>query len=172
LRNNFFKTIDFNDAYSTGPRVRPESIIETQQFRVHLRKFINPQKTRIIWKSLGDEHELSEQLKNFSNIAKKARENYIMEVFYKNKPVPLFKPIPITKQESIAQENESNMTNNEIKFKIESLLEQMSRSVQQKYCGFKSKNKNDLLNMLQEIRCLFNEENEIDNSGLLDNSAE
>ena len=48
----------------------------------------------------------------------------------------------------------------------------MSRSVQQKYCGFKSKNKNDLLNMLQEIRCLFNEENEIDNSDLLDNSAE
>ena len=90
-----------------------------------MRKFINPQKTRIIWKSLGDEHELSEQLKNFSNIAKKARENYIMEVFYKNKPVPLFKPIPITKQESIAQENESNMTNNEIKFKIESLLEQI-----------------------------------------------
>ena len=57
----------------------------------------------IIWKSLGDEHELSEQLKKFSNIAKKARENYIIEVFYKNKPAPLFKPIPITKQESIAQ---------------------------------------------------------------------
>ena len=48
----------------------------------------------------------------------------------------------------------------------------MSRSIQQKYCGFKSKNKNDLLNILQEIRCLFNEENEIDNSDLLDNSAE
>ena len=48
----------------------------------------------------------------------------------------------------------------------------MSRSVQQKYCGFKSKNKNDLLNMLQEIKCLFNEENEIDNSDLLENPAE
>lgn len=92
-----------------------------------------------------------------------------MEVFYKNKPVPSFKPIPITKQESIAQENESNMTNNEIKFKIESLLEQTSRSVQQKYCGFKSKNKNGLLNILQEIKCLFNEENEIDNSDLVEN---
>jgi hypothetical protein len=51
-----------------------------------------------------------------------------MEVFYKNKPAPSFKLIPITKQESIAQENESNMTNNKIKFKIESLLEQMSRA--------------------------------------------
>ena len=39
-----------------------------------------------------------------------------MEVFYKNKPAPSFKLNPITKQESIAQENESNMTNNEIKF--------------------------------------------------------
>ncbi|CAH1767576.1 13337_t:CDS:1, partial [Entrophospora sp. SA101] len=32
-----------------------------------------------------------------------------MEVFYKNKPAPSFKPIPITKQESISQENESIM---------------------------------------------------------------
>jgi len=77
---------------------------------------------------------LSEQLKDFSNIAKKARENYIMEIFYKNKPAPSFKPIPITNQNSIAQENESNMTNNEIKFKIESLLEQTSRSIQQMTC--------------------------------------
>ena len=67
MRNNFFKTIDFNDTYSTGPRIHSESIIEIQRFRVHLRKFINPQETRIIWKSLGDEHELSEQLKNFTN---------------------------------------------------------------------------------------------------------
>ncbi|CAJ0912117.1 16132_t:CDS:2, partial [Entrophospora sp. SA101] len=35
-------------------------------------KFINPQETRTIWKSLGDEYELSEQLKDFTNITKKA----------------------------------------------------------------------------------------------------
>lgn len=103
MQNNFFETIGFNDANTAGPRIHPESFIETHRFRVNLRKFINPQKTRTIWKSLGDEHELNEQLSNFSNIAKKARENYIMEVFYKNKPAPSFKPIPITKQESIAQ---------------------------------------------------------------------
>lgn len=107
---------------------------------------------------------MSEELKSFSSLAKKAREEYIIEVFYKKNPTPLFKPVPVTKEEAIAQENEVNMTNNEIKFKIESLLEQMSRSVQQKYRGFKSKNKSDLLSILQEIKCLFNEENEVDNS--------
>jgi len=36
-----------------------------------LKKFIAPQETRTIWKSLGDEYELNEQLKDFTNIAKK-----------------------------------------------------------------------------------------------------
>lgn len=161
MRNNFFKTIDFNDAHSTGPRTRPESVIETQRFRARLRKFIGPQETRSIWKNLGDEYELSEQLKDFTNIAKKARENYIIEVFYKNKPAFSFKPIPVTKEESIAQEHEANLTKAEILCKIQSLLEQMSENIQQKYHAIKSKNKNDLLNILQEVRFLFNADNEV-----------
>ena len=51
----------------------------------------------------------------------------------------------------------------EIICKIESLLEQMSENIQQKYHGLKSKKKEALIKILQEVRCLFSEENETDN---------
>ena len=136
--NNFFKTIGFNDTHSNSPRTRPESTTECQKFRVHLRGFIDQEETK--WKSLDGEYELSEQLKNFSEIAKKARQEYIIEVFYKNNPASLFRSIPITNQESIAQENETQMTKAQILFKIESLLEEMNESIQKKYRGLKSRN--------------------------------
>jgi DNA anti-recombination protein RmuC len=129
-----------------------------QKFHVHLRGFIDQGETK--WKSLDGEYELSEQLKNFSEIAKKAQQEYIIEVFYKNNPASLFRPIPITNQESIAQENETQMTKAQILLKIESLLEEMSESIQKKYCGLKSRNRSELLAILQEVRYLFN--NEID----------
>ena len=43
------------------------------------------------------------------------------------------------------------------------LLEQMSENIQQKYHGLKSKKKEALIKILQEVRCLFSEENETDN---------
>ena len=63
-----------------------------------------------------------------------------VEVFYKNNPASLFRPIPITNQESIAQENETQMTKAQILLKIESLLEEMNESIQKKYRGLKSRN--------------------------------
>jgi hypothetical protein len=168
LRNNFFKTIGFNDTHSNSPRTRPESTTECQRFRVHLRSFINQEETK--WKSLDGEYELSEQLKNFSEIAKKARQDYILEVFYKNNPASLFRPIPITNQESIAQENETQMTKTQILLKIESLLEEMNEDIQKKYRGLKSRNRNELLTILQEVRYLLN--NEIDDSDLSESSKQ
>ena len=52
----------------------------------------------------------------------------IIEVFYNNNSAPLFRPIPITKQEAIAQDNETNMSKAEIICKIETYLEQVSES--------------------------------------------
>ena len=81
MRTNFFKTIGYKDTHADAPRTHPESITECQIFRAYLRShnFINPVET----KSLGGEYELSEKLKSFSSLAKKAREEYILEVFYK-----------------------------------------------------------------------------------------
>ncbi|CAH1770296.1 774_t:CDS:2, partial [Entrophospora sp. SA101] len=41
--------------------------------------------------------------------SKKKQQEYIMEVFYKKNKAPLFRPIPITKEEYIAQNKEENL---------------------------------------------------------------
>ena len=173
MRVNLFKTIGYKDIHSNAPRTRPESSTECQRFRAQLRNldFVNPIKTTSMYESLDGENELSGQLKNFSNLAKKARENYIMEVFCNKNTTHLSKPIPITKEEAIAQEDELKMTKQELIIKLESLLELTGESCQQRYRGFRSKNKGDLLIILQEVRCLFNEENEINDSDFVESSV-
>ncbi|CAJ0833748.1 5567_t:CDS:1, partial [Entrophospora sp. SA101] len=79
-----------------------------------------------------------------------ARENYIVEVFYNKNTTYLSKPIPITKEEAIAQVSESKMTKQELIIKLESFLELMGENCRRKYRGFRSKNKSDLLIILQE----------------------
>lgn len=160
LRNNLFKLIGYNDLQTTGPRTRPESTMECQRFRIHLRsfKFTNPLNARLVCQSLG-EHELSEHLKNFTHLAKQARQNFIIEVFFNKNPPPFFRPIPITKQEADAQQNEENMNKAEILLKIETLLEHCE-SDRKKYSGLKSKKRNELLNILQDIKHTFNSHNE------------
>jgi hypothetical protein len=104
--------------------------------------------------SLDGEFELSDQLKNFSGLARKIRQEYIIEAFYKKNTSSHFKPIPITRQEAIAQADESKMTRMEILRKVETHLEQMSDSTRQKYCGIKSKKRDDLVKVLQELQNL------------------
>ena len=168
MRNNFFKSIGYNDVQTTGPRNRPEIIAECQRFRARLRKdkFLNPTKPRIICKSLGDENELSSQLINLTDLAKKSRQEYIIEVFFNNNPASFFRPIPITKQEAAAQEDEANMSKGEITCKIEALLEQMSESLRKRYGNIKSKRRDELLKILEEVKSLFNSDNEVDSIGL------
>jgi len=80
-----------NDLQTSGPRVQPESIIECQRFRTYLRSngFLNPMDTRTVCQSLGGEHELSEDLKNFTYLAKQARRKFITEVFINKNRSPL-----------------------------------------------------------------------------------
>ncbi|CAG8606246.1 7400_t:CDS:2 [Paraglomus brasilianum] len=56
------------------------------------------------------------------------------------------------------------MSKAEIGLKIETLLEQMSESVQKKYGGFKSKRRDELLKILEVGRLLFKSDNEFENS--------
>ena len=53
---------------------------------------------------------MSAKLINFTDLAKKAREKYMIDVFHNNNAVSLFRPIPIIKQEAIAQEDDANLS--------------------------------------------------------------
>ncbi|RHZ88954.1 hypothetical protein Glove_19g413 [Diversispora epigaea] len=171
LRSNLFKSIGYNDLPSSGLRTRPESTIECQRFRIHLRshEFVDPANTRTSCRSLGND-ELSDQLKNFTYLAKQARKNYIVEIFINQNSSSFFRKIPITKQEVDMQDNEENMTKAEISLKIETFLEQLSETARKKYSGFRSKKRDELLSILQEIKCLFNSDNEFNNQDSLENS--
>ena len=104
---------------------------------------------------------MSAKLINFTDLAKKAREKHMIDVFHNNNAVSLFRPTPITKQEAIAQEDDANLSKSEIILKIEILLEQMSESVQKRYTGIKSERRGELLKILEEVRFLFDSDNEV-----------
>jgi hypothetical protein len=108
---------------------------------------------------------------NLTDLAKESRQEYIIEVFYNNKPTPFFRPIPITKQEAVAQEDEANMSKREITLKIEALLGQMSESLRKRYGNMKSRRRDELLQILEEVKALFSSDNnnELDNHDCVDN---
>ncbi|RIB19714.1 hypothetical protein C2G38_2181071 [Gigaspora rosea] len=98
----------------------------------------------------------------------KARQSFIIDTFINNSILQLFRLIPITKQEAEAQKNEENMTIPEILVKIETLREQLGESTRKNYSGLKSKNKGELLEILEEMKCLLNLDNDqdcLENSG-------
>ena len=134
--------------------------MECQRFRIHLRnfEFINLINARSVCQNLGEHHELSEHLKNFTHLAKQARQNFIIEVFINKNPPPFFRPIPITKQKADAQENEENMNRAEFILKIKTLLE-YCENARKEYLGLKSKKRSELLNILQDIKYTFKSHN-------------
>ena len=103
---------------------------------------------------------MSAHLNNFTYLAKQARKNYTIDIFINKKPSPFFRPIPITKQEADAQENEKNMSKAEILLKIETLLEQLGENTWKKYSGLRSKKWSKLLDILQEIKHLITSNND------------
>ena len=105
------------------------------------------------FESLDGESRLSPQLKDLTNLAKKAQQNHIIEVFYKKNTNLPFQCIPITQQE----ENELKMTCREILKKIEQLLNQMSDSTNLKYNTIVSKKKDELVEILNELENLQKE---------------
>ena len=145
--------------------------MECQRFRAHIRKnkFVDPVDSRTVLNSLGGEYELSAELINFTSLAKQARQDYIINVFCDNNS-SLFRLIPITKEEETAQKDEINITRPEIITKKEAFLEQMGEDVQKKYSGIKSRKRDKLIIILEEVRSLFGSDNDSNND--CDDSAE
>ncbi|RIB23681.1 hypothetical protein C2G38_2170499 [Gigaspora rosea] len=165
LRRTLFNMIGHADNESSGGRIRPDYTLESQRFRVNLRKagFLNPQDDNRTFKSLGGEHLLSEQLKNFSNLACERRIKLINETFKSSKSNSSPRPIPITAQEAAAAMDEKNMTKKELLAIINSLLNSINTSDRPSYRGLPQKTNAELLEILQSIRDLNNNQNELEN---------
>ncbi|RIB04656.1 hypothetical protein C2G38_2221792 [Gigaspora rosea] len=79
------------------------------------------------FESFEEEHSLSEQLKNFSNLACERRIAFIKKTFENNKS-SLPPPIPVTTQEEKAAMSEENMSKAELLTTINSLLTSINTS--------------------------------------------
>ena len=164
MRHTLFNTIGHTDNESSGSRPCPDFTLESQRFRVQLRKFefFNFRKNNRSFESLGGEYVLSEQLKNFSDLACERRIAFINNTFKDNTPISLLRPIPITAQEAAAAINEENMTKGELLMVINSLLNSLNNSNRPRYRGLQQKTRSQLRDILQSIRDLKNDQEEPD----------
>jgi len=96
---------------------------------------------------LWRDSKLSNQLKDFTNLAKKAQQDYIIEVFDKKNINSPFQYIPVTQQE----ENGLKLTRAEILKRIEQLLNQADSNIDLKYSTIASKKKSELIDILNEL---------------------
>lgn len=149
MRANFFNIIGYNDDLTNTPRSHPESSTECNRFRAFLRRndFLNPTIIKSNFESLCGDSKLSNQLKDFTNLAKKARQDYIIEVFDKKNINSPFQYIPVTQQE----ENELKLSRAEILKRIEQLLNQVDSNIGLKYSTIASKKKSELIDILNEL---------------------
>ncbi|CAG8561337.1 35376_t:CDS:2, partial [Racocetra persica] len=118
------------------------------QFWVNLCKagFLNPQDDNCAFKSLEEEYLLNEQLKNFSNLACERRIKLINKTF-----------------KAAAAMDKKNMTKKELLAIINSLLNSINTSDRPSYRRLPQKTNTELLEILQSIRDLHNNQNELEN---------
>lgn len=155
--------IGFKDQESSGTRSRPDFQNESERFRVELRNanFLNPSRNDPIFGSL-DGNRLSEAMKSFSVTAQAYRINYIKEKLISKKPPGITHPIPVTAEEEEKQSEESSMTNRELILVIETLIGTLNEINLPQFKGLKSKKKEELLLILQQVKELHNSEVEVD----------
>jgi hypothetical protein len=159
-----FEIIGYKDQESGGSRSRPDFQNESERFRVELRNadFLNPSRSNPIFGSLDGSCRLSEAMKSFSVTAQAYHINYIKEKLISKNPPGITHPIPVTAEEEEKQSEESSMTNRELILVIESLIGTLNEINLPQFKGLKSKKKDELLLILQQVKELHNSEVEVD----------
>ena len=92
-------------------------------------------------------------MKSFSITARAQRINYIKAKLNSTKPL-ITRPIPITTDEAQMQSAESSMKKEELILVIESLIGSLNETNRPQFLGLKSKRKDELLVILQQVRDL------------------
>ncbi|CAG8850933.1 40592_t:CDS:1 [Gigaspora margarita] len=156
MRKKLFTTMGYADSESSGPRSRPDYEEESQRFRIQLRKtgFLNPNLNNS-FDSLDRNNKLSVQMKSFSDKAKAQRINYIKGKLGLISPEPT-RSIPVTYDEAQLQSAESSLKKDEIIFAIKTLVESLNEAKRPQFRGLRSKRKEELLTILQQVRDLHN----------------
>lgn len=166
-----FGVIGYKENENSKARTIPDFHAEAQRFRVELRRsqFLDPRKDINAFNSLNGD-KLSEEMKIFSDLAEEKRKTFLKEVLLKQIATDPWLPIPITDQEAEAQRNEENMNKKQLVAIINSILISLPESQCPKFSSLNYKSKTELLEILQEIRELHNNNEEIVPEKLTDNN--
>ncbi|RHZ87939.1 hypothetical protein Glove_28g31 [Diversispora epigaea] len=157
LRATFFETIGYSNNESYGPRSCPDFTIELFRFRVQIRKvkFLSPNNIDNIFQSMNGEYILSEKMKQFSEIAREKRIEFIKVTLIEKRTPKIWQPIPITQEEANVLRSETALTRSQIISIISSLIPSLNNSDQLRFKGFTNKTRDELIIILQEVRDLL-----------------
>ncbi|CAG8784260.1 13034_t:CDS:1, partial [Gigaspora rosea] len=151
----------YSESEANEPRTCPGFTAESRRFRVQIRKtqFVNPNADNRIFQNLGRELTLSEQMIRFSEIASMKRNEFIKATLIKKTPLGIWHPIPITCDEAELQGSESSLKKSEILSIINSLIPSLGDLDRLRFRGLSNKSREDLVNILQEVRNILAENN-------------
>ncbi|RHZ57721.1 hypothetical protein Glove_384g15 [Diversispora epigaea] len=146
-----------SDNESHKPRTRPSFTAESRRFRARIRKlqFVNPNVSNRMFQNISGESMLSEEMKNFTEIACMKRIEFIGERL--NKKTLFWHSIPITCEEANLQKSESSLTKSQILSIINSLIPSLDDSDRLRFRSLSNKSRDELINILQKIRNLLAE---------------
>jgi hypothetical protein len=123
--------------------------------------YLNPSKSNPVFESLDSENKLSETMKSFTSLARARRIDYIKEKLAGSTKSSRITPIPITVEEDESQSTESSMSKKELMSIIQSLIGSLNEVNHPQFKGLATKKKDDLLLILQQVRDLHNEREEM-----------
>ncbi|RIB06741.1 hypothetical protein C2G38_2147907 [Gigaspora rosea] len=154
LRTNIFNIIGYSESEVNEPRTRPGFTVESRRFRVQIRKanFVNPTADNRDFQNLGGELTLSEEMIRFSEIARMKRIEFIKAKLIEKTPLGIWRPIPVTCEEAELQKSESSLKKSQILSIINSLTPSLGDLDRSRFRGLSNKSREDLVDILQEIR--------------------
>ncbi len=161
-----FNVIRYSGQESIGPCSKPTFEKESQCFCTVLRRkdFLNPFKLNPVFESLDGDNKLSEAMKSFTSLAEVYRIDYIKEKLGSKKQMSVTHLIPVTVEEEGKQLMESSMSKKELLSIIQTLLGSLNEANHPQFKGIKSKSKDDLLLILQQVKDLCNGNNEAEDA--------
>src|SRR6185369_8502505 len=153
-----FTTIGYSSQESTGPHSKPTFEKESQRFCAILRRknFLNPSKLNPVFESLDGDNKLSEAMKSFTSLAQASQIDYIKKKLSSKEQMGVTHLIPVTADEEEKQSTESSMSKKELLSVIQTLLGSLNEANCPQFKGIKSKSKDELLSILQQVKDLYN----------------
>ena len=105
---------------------------------------------------LSENNKLSEAMKSFTSLAQASRIDYIKKKLSSKEQMGVTHLIPVTADEEEKQSTESSMSKKELLSVIQTLLGSLNEANHPWFKGIKSKSKDELLSILQQVKDLYN----------------